>query len=259
MRYIRYNNNNNIEHGILLTDNSIQPITQLPYGDNTLNIIKDGPTILLEDVGLLAPCQPGKIVATAINYPGATGLTEKVDEPLVFIKPSNSVIGPNQTIVSPFKDVPVWGEPELAIVIGKRLSKATTVEASNAIFGYTIGNDVSCENVHGWDHHLARSKGADTFCVLGPWIDTEYKLDNQQIRGYHNNTLIRSGYCKQRIWKEPELLVWLSSWMTLEPGDVVLTGAPSRVRDRMYFEDKDIFTCEIEGLGRLLNPFELKV
>ena len=169
------------------------------------------------------------------------------------------MIGPYQTIISPFKDTPVWGESELAIVIGKRLSKATVSEASKAIFGYTIGNDVSCENVHGWDHHLARSKGADTFCVLGPWIDTEYNPEGKYIRGYHNETLIRDGYCQERIWKEPELLVWLSSWMTLELGDIVLTGAPSRVIDRIYFKDDDTFTCEIEGLGKLLNPFRLAV
>ena len=138
------------------------------------------------------------------------------------------------------------------------MSRATVSEANSAIFGYTIGNDVSCENVHGWEHHLARSKGADTFCVLGPWIDTEYNPDGKLIRGYHNETLIRSGYCQERLWKEPELLAWLSSWMTLNPGDVILTGAPSRVQDRMYFKDSDNFTCAIEGLGELSNLFELE-
>ncbi len=208
------------------------------------------------DVKILSPCQPGKVIATAINYPGATGLTEKTNEPLVFIKPSSSVIGPSETIVSPFDNALVWGECELGVVIGKRLLKATAEEAKAAVFGYTIGNDVSCENVFGWDHHLARSKGADTFCVLGPWIDTDFNPTGKNITGHHNNTLIRKGYCEQRLWKEPELLVWLSSWMTLEPGDVVLTGAPSRVRDRIYFKEGDHFTCTIEGLGKLSNPFE---
>jgi len=212
----------------------------------------------LDDIKILSPCLPGKVVATAINYPGITGLTKKTTEPLVFFKPSSSVIGPEETIVSPFFDVLAWGECELGIVIKKRLSKATVEEAKSAIFGYTIGNDVSCENVFDWDHHLARSKGADTFCVLGPWIDTRFNPDNKKITGYHNDILIRSGYCQERLWKEPELLVWLSSWITLEPGDVVLTGAPSRVIDRMYFEDGDRFICKIEGLGELSNPFKFQ-
>jgi len=258
VRYIRYKHDNNIGYGVLLEDNSIQQVSELPYEGIRDNKIKNVSSLPLGEVELLAPCQPGKIIATAINYPGATGLTNKVDEPLVFIKPSSSVIGPKQMIVSPFKNTPVWGEPELGIVIGKSLSKATVEEANEAIFGYTIGNDVSCENVHGWDHHLARSKGADSFCVLGPWIDTEYKPNGKQIKGYHNKTLIRDGYCHERLWKEPELLVWLSSWITLNPGDVVLTGAPSRVRDRIYFKDRDSFTCAIEGLGELSNTFELE-
>ena len=259
MRYIRYKYSNKIEYGILLENKSIQSLKKMSYDVDEYNEISNTPPISLRDVKLLSPCQPGKIIATAINYPGATGLTANLDEPLVFIKPSSSVIGPNQTIISPFKDTPVWGEPELAIVIGNKLSRATVSEARNAIFGYTIGNDVSCENVHGWDHHLARSKGADTFCVLGPWIDTEYNPNGKLIRGYHNETLIRSGYCQERLWKEPELLVWLSTWITLEPGDVVLTGAPSRLRDRKYFTENDIFTCEIEDLGELKNPFKLIV
>ena len=258
MRYLRYKYNGRGEYGVLYENDTINPITELPYHANTYNVIKDRDSILIDDAELLAPCQPGKIIATAINYPGATGLTSKVDEPLVFIKPSSSVIGPNQTIISPFKDSPVWGESELGIVIGKSISKATVEEANEAVFGYTIGNDVSCENVHGWDHHLARSKGVDTFCSLGPWIDTEYDPNGKQIKSYHNKTLIRDGCCHERLWKEPELLVWLSSWMTLNPGDVVLTGAPSRVRDRIYFKDGDIFTCVIEGLGELSNPFELE-
>lgn len=256
MRYIRYKHNDSVEYGILLEDNTIQRISEAPYEHAERKKIKNSVFLSLGEVELLAPCQPGKVIATAINYPGATGLTEKTNEPLVFIKPSSSVIGPEKTIISPFIDASVWGECELGIVIGKKLSKATAEEASTAIFGYTIGNDVSCENVFGWDHHLARSKGADTFCVLGPWIDTDFDPNGKYISGYHNDNLLREGYCEQRLWKESELLVWLSSWMTLEPGDVILTGAPTRVRERIYFKEGDRFTCIIEGLGELSNPFE---
>lgn len=231
--------------------NKIQQWTEAPwYEGEKLDIYHE-----IESVNLLAPCVAGKIIATAINYPGATGLTEKNNEPLVFIKPSTSVIADGDTIVSPFSDAEVWGECELGVVIGKRLKNATAEQAKAAVFGYTIGNDISCENVLGWDHHLARSKGADTFCVLGPWIDTDFDPQDKYISGYHNNILMREGYCHERLWHEPELLVWLSSWMTLEPGDVILTGAPSRVRPRIYFQPGDSFTCQIEGLGKISNPF----
>ena len=213
-------------------------------------------TILFEDVKLLAPCQPGKVIATAINYPGATGLKKEANEPLFFIKPSSSVIGPDQPIISPFTDTPVWGECELGVVIGKRLQQANEQEVEEGILGYTIGNDVSAENILGWDHHLARSKCADTFCPLGPWIDTNFNPQGKMISGFHNSELIRKGYLSERLWKEPDLLVWLSSWMTLEPGDVILTGAPTRVRERIYFKSGDHFTCRIEGLGELSNPFQ---
>ena len=254
MKFIRFEYSQIFYYG-LLSKQKIQVYSDAPW--NNGKPLEQ--FISIDDVKILSPCQPGKVIATAINYPGATGLTERMDEPLVFIKPSSSVIGPNEKIISPFKDTPVWGEPELAVVIGKRLSKANATEAQDAILGYTIANDVSCENVNEWDHHLARSKGADTFCVLGPWIDTEYNPDGKQVRGYHNNVLIRDGFCQERLWKEPELLVWLSSWMTLEPGDVLLTGTPSRVIDRVYFKKNDIFTCEIEGLGKLSNSFILTV
>ena len=212
--------------------------------------------LLFKDVKLLAPCQPGKVVATAINYPGATGLNKGANEPLFFIKPSSSVIGPGQSIISPFSDVLVWGECELGVVIGKRLQRANIREVEDGILGYTIGNDVSAENIQGWDHHLARSKGVDTFCPLGPWIDTGFNPQDKIISGYHNTELMRKGCLSERLCKEPDLLVWLSSWMTLEPGDVVLTGAPTRVRERVYFKDGDCFTCRIEGLGELSNPFQ---
>jgi 2-keto-4-pentenoate hydratase/2-oxohepta-3-ene-1,7-dioic acid hydratase in catechol pathway len=257
VRYIRFKHNNTTHYGSLLEGGVVQQVKRIPNEEVGQIEITESAELLLSEVELLAPCQPEKIIAIAINYPGTSGLTKKTIEPLVFIKPSSSVIGNNQTITSPFNNTLVWGEPELAIVIGKELSKATIEDARKAIFGYTIGNDVSCDNVHGWDHHLARSKGADTFCVLGPWIDTEYNPNGKTIKGYHNNTLIRDGYCQERLWKEPELLVWLSSWITLKPGDVILTGTPKRVQERIYFEDGDRFTCVIEGLGRLSNTFEL--
>lgn len=252
MRIVRFEFDANIFYGELENDSIIQ-WSKAPWLGGT----KQKREFSLTSVKLLAPCTPGKIIATAINYPGSSGLPKGAQEPLVFLKPASSLIGPGDTIVSPFDDVPVWGESELAIVIGKRLSKATESEVMDGIFGYTIGNDVSAENVHGWDHHLARSKAADTFCVIGPWIDTNFTPQNKKITGYHNDVLLRQGIATDRLMAEPALLVWLSKWMTLEPGDVILTGAPNRVRDRIYLKSGDTFTCVIEGLGELKNDFVL--
>jgi 2-keto-4-pentenoate hydratase/2-oxohepta-3-ene-1,7-dioic acid hydratase in catechol pathway len=209
----------------------------------------------LDDVILLNPCVPGKIVALAANYRGATGVTEEMKEPIVFIKPSASACGPNDDIVFPFKNVRAWGESELGIVVGRRLRAATMAEARLAIFGYVCANDVTAENVEGRDHHLVRSKGADTFCPLGPWIDTEFDPSDAAIEACQNGTLIRRGNLKDRIWKDDQTLQWLSQWMTLDPGDVVLTGTPPRVVGKTFLSDGDIFEVRIDGLGSLKNRF----
>ena len=212
-----------------------------------------GEIITFEEKNIMAPCIPGKIIGVAVNYPGITGLNSDIDEPLVFLKSMNTIIGPNSSIINPFNESSIWGECELAVVIGKTLNKASAEEAKTAIFGYTIANDVTVENTGGRDHHLARSKAADTLCPVGPWIDTEFQPKEHEIEGWHNNTLLRQGKLSDRLYREPELLVWLSSWIRLEPGDLVLTGAPARVRDRIYLEEGDTFTCRIEGLGELKN------
>lgn len=250
MKVVRYKHSDVVSHGELDGDR-VRQWSDAPWNGGR----RLADAVTLEEVELLAPCVPGKVIATAINYPGATGLTDKTHEPLVFLKPASAVIGPGHPITSPFDDVGAWGECELGIVIGKRLHRAGKEEAMAGIFGYTIGNDVSAENILDWDHHLARSKGADTFCPLGPWIDTEYDPADNWIRGYYNGDLIREGRLDQRLWKEPELIVWLSTWMTLEPGDVILTGAPTRTRPRQYFSDGDVFKCVIDGFGELTNPY----
>jgi 2-keto-4-pentenoate hydratase/2-oxohepta-3-ene-1,7-dioic acid hydratase in catechol pathway len=250
MKIVRFKTFEKVYYGIL-ENNKILALSSAPWENGKEN----GDVYLLDDITLLAPCEPKKIIGVAINFPGATGLATKFKEPLVFLKPSTSLIGTNDNIVSPFIDINVWGECELAIVIGKKLHKASELEAKNGIFGYTIGNDVSCDNIQDWDHHLARSKGADTFCSLGPWIETEYSPNEKIIRGYQNGELLRQGLATDRLFAEPDLLVWLSKWMTLEPGDVILTGAPTRVRERLFLNDGDTFVCEIDGLGKLENSY----
>lgn len=250
MKVVRVQTDAGIRYGAL-SDGQIRLLTAAPWEGGGATEA----TISAENARLLAPCKPGKILGMAINFPGATGLAANAREPLVFLKGASVVIGPGDTIVSPFNDARVWGECELGLVIGRRLTCCTREEAATGVFGYVIGNDVSAENIQDWDHHLPRSKAADTFCSLGPWIDTEFDPRDKLIRGYHNDILIREAYADQRLWAEPDLLVWLSGWMTLEPGDVILTGAPARLRDRLYLSTGDSYTCVIDGLGELKNGF----
>jgi len=212
----------------------------------------------LSSVRLLAPCQPGKVVAMAINFPGIEGYSASMAEPMVFIKPASSVCGPGDPVINPFSGLPWWGEAELAVVIKDRLRDATATEVEAGVLGFTIGNDVTVENIDGRDHHLARSKCADTFCPLGPWIDTDYDAGDSLIEAVQNGEVIRRGRSSEQVWQWPRILEWLSGWMTLEPWDVVLTGnAPDTVGMR-FVEHGDVYTAQVDGLGELTNQFFVK-
>jgi len=241
MKLVRYSDSSGNPVWGAISEESVHSIDGDPLDTPRLGSIV-GPT---NSVRLLAPCQPRKIIGIAINFPGATGLTENMTEPLVFLKAGTSVCGANDDIICPFSNAEAWGEAELAVVIGR----------NNSIFGYTAANDVSANNIEDRDHHLARSKSADTFCPLGPWIDTEYSPAHRLIQGFQNGELIRRGNSDERLWQDERLVGWLATWITLEPWDVILTGAPVRVVPRRYLKDGDEFVVRIEGLGELRNRF----
>ena len=234
-----------------VVDGRVHPLSADPLSNGR----PQEPSEPIDKVHLFAPCQPAKVMALAVNYEGSTGWTEGMKEPLVFLKANTSVCGPRDEIRSPFGTTNVWGEAELAIVIGRRLRGASDAEAKVAIFGYTAANDVSADNFEGWDHHLARSKAADTFCPLGPWIDTEYDPKNRAVEAWQRGELIRRGNTDQRLWSDVHTVALLSRWMTLEPWDVILTGTPPRVVPRRYLKEGEEFVVRIEGLGELKNVF----
>lgn len=212
----------------------------------------------LADARLLAPCQPKKVVAIAINFPGIDNYRAEMSEPLVLIKPGTSVCGPGDLVINPFPELPWWGEAELAIVIRRTLRDITEAEARGGVLGFTIGNDATVENVDGRDHHLARSKAPDTFCPLGPWIDTDLETSDCVIEAVQNGEVIRRGRTTEHVWKWPRIVSWLSTWMTLEPWDVVLTGNPPDTVGMRYITHGDVYTARISGLGELTNTFYLK-
>jgi len=223
------------------------------YQDN--HDLEDAQSFVAEEVDFLAPITPSKVVALAINYSGATGQTKVMTEPLVFIKGSNAITGNNNSIRLPFES-DTWGESELGVVIQKTTPRdLTNNNVKDYILGYISANDVSCNNVDERDHHLARSKSADGFCPVGDCIDTEFDYRNKTIRAYHNDCLIREGNTDQMIWNPEKIIIWLASWMTLNGGDLVITGTPSRVRDRLFLSDGDTYTVCIQGLPDLRNTF----
>ena len=250
MKYVRFTKDGKKYFG-RLEDRTVFYLNYEPWHEGK----ETGEQVNLSEIDLISPCKPNNIIGVALNYPGIGESSNQQGEPLIFLKSPSSVIGDGQRIISPFLNQQVWGEPELAIVLGPKLAKTSKKSSRYSILGYTIANDVTCSNINGRDHHLARSKSADTFCVLGPFIDTDFLPSKQIIRGYQDGILIREGLLSERIFGEIEILSWLSNWLSLKAGDVILTGTPSRTRDRMFLENGSVFTCEIEGLGNIENPF----
>ena len=211
----------------------------------------------LGEVRLLAPCRPGKLVAMAINFTTMDNYVPGQAEPMVFVMPPSVVADPGAEIANPFPDLEWWGEAELAVVLKRRLRHASQDEAREAVLGFTVANDTTVRNVDGRDHHLARSKCPDGFCPLGPWIDTDFDGDDAVVEAVQNGEVIRRGRTSDQIWRWPEQLSWISSWMTLEPWDVVLTGNPPDTVGMRYLGDGDTYTARVAGLGELTNTFVL--
>lgn len=254
MRIVRYQTRDSKpQFGVVDTDFVHELI-----GDPLAPFETGRPVARIADIQLLAPCQPSKVVAVAINYQGIEGYSPDMSEPLFFIKPSTSVCGPRTKVFNPFPSLPWWGEAELAVVIRHRLSNATLEEVRSAILGFTIANDVTVENVEGRDHHLARSKCADNFCPIGPWIDTSFDPSDCLIEAIQNGEVIRRARSSQQHWQWQRIVQWLSNWMTLEPWDVISTGNPPDTVGMRFLNHADTYTARVEGLGELTNFFYLQ-
>jgi 2-keto-4-pentenoate hydratase/2-oxohepta-3-ene-1,7-dioic acid hydratase in catechol pathway len=211
----------------------------------------------LNSVRLLAPVIPrSKIVAVGRNY--AAHAAEMGDEvpttPLTFFKPNTSVIGPGEPIIYPRASREVSFEGELALVIGRICKEVPVSRVPDVIFGYTVANDVTARDLQRSDGQWARAKGYDTFCPLGPWITTHQRLEEAAalaIRTTLDGELRQDGNTKDMILTIPELVAYISSYTTLLPGDVILTGTPSGVGPMLPGQEVSV---EIEGIGTLTNP-----
>ena len=172
-------------------------------------------------------------------------------EPLIFLQPSKTLIGPGDAIVYTEISKSVHHEGELEVVIGKRGRNLSEADALDIIFGYKLANDVTARDLQKSDSQWTRGKGFDTFCPVGPWIDTTFNPAGRAVRCLVNDQVRQNGNTDLMIYSLSRVLTFVSRFMTLEPGDLLLTGTPAGVGP---MQPGDTVTVEIEGLGTLSNP-----
>jgi 2-keto-4-pentenoate hydratase/2-oxohepta-3-ene-1,7-dioic acid hydratase in catechol pathway len=248
-KYIRYRSGSTTGYAILDGD-TVRPFAGDVFGDR----IETGATLKLSDVTLLAPCQPGKILAVGLNYKSHLGGRPQPTRPEIFYKAVTALQDPGGPIVIPRDATDLHYEGEIVAVIGKPVRNATPEEARDAIFGVTCGNDVSERN---WQHGPGkdlqwwRAKGCDTFAPLGPAIVTGADYGNLLLETRLNGESVQKQYTSDLIFDCPAIVSWISGWVTLLPGDIIYTGTPGSTRK---MSPGDTVEVEIEGIGVLSNP-----
>ncbi|WP_205474282.1 fumarylacetoacetate hydrolase family protein [Nocardioides sp. SYSU D00038] len=211
----------------------------------------------LADVRLLAPVLPrSKVVGIGRNYAAhAAEMGNDVpEEPLMFLKPNTSVVGPGDPVFYPPQTSELHYEGELAVVIGRICRDVPAEQATDVIHGYTIANDVTARDLQRRDGQFTRAKGFDSFCPLGPWIETDLDphdfAEGRAVQTYLNGELVQDGSTSDLIFDVPALVAHVSSVMTLLPGDVILTGTPEGVGPMQVGDEVEV---SIAGLGSLTN------
>lgn len=250
MRLIRFTSKENQNPRIgWVREDLVGVIEGSPYGE----FQRLEAEIPLEEVKVLAPVDPSKVICVGRNYAAhAEEHGNKVPEaPLIFLKPPSSVIGPGETIILPPQSQQVEHEAELAVVIGKGGRWLDPDEVMGHVLGYTVANDVTARDLQRRDGQWTRAKGFDTFCPVGPWIDTEFDPADTLISCHVNDELRQMGATRDMVFSVRQLLVYISSVMTLHPGDLILTGTPAGVGP---LKAGDQVAITIEGLGELVNP-----
>lgn len=211
------------------------------------------PLAPLAAVQLLPPVVPSKILAVGNNYAAHAAEFDNPppEEPILFLKPPSAIIGPEAPIVLPALSQRVDHEAELAVVIGQRCRRIRQEKALAYLLGYTCANDVTARDLQRQDHQWTRSKGFDTFCPLGPWIASDLDLGSLEVIGRVNGEVRQRGRLRDLVFSIPALIAYASAVMTLEPGDVLLTGTPAGVG---HLQEGDVVEVEVPGLGLLRNP-----
>ncbi|MGW6277373.1 fumarylacetoacetate hydrolase family protein [Kribbella sp. NPDC055071] len=256
MRIARFSVDDEPKYGVVETDDPeglVGTVAVLDSDPLYRPVQFTGEQLQLADVRLLAPVIPrSKVVCVGRNYAAhAQELGNEVPkEPLIFLKPNTSVIGPRDGIVYPEQTNDLNFEGELAIIIGRICRDLPKERAEEVIFGYTIANDVTARDLQKSDGQWARAKGYDTFCPLGPWITTDLDPADIRVSTELNGEPKQDGRTSQFIFDIPEVLAYITSFTTLLPGDVVLTGTPAGVGPML---PGDEVAVSIEGIGTLTN------
>jgi 2-keto-4-pentenoate hydratase/2-oxohepta-3-ene-1,7-dioic acid hydratase in catechol pathway len=250
VRIARYRFENDVSYGIV-DGQELRQITGAPFPSGA-EIEVTGVVHDLDEVDLLAPVLPTKIIAVAKNYSDhAKEMGGEVPgEPMIFLKPSTAVIGPEGVIRLPAQSERVDHEAELAVVIGRLCKDVPEQRVDEVILGYTCANDVTARDLQAKDGQWGRAKGFDTFCPLGPWIETDFDPDDAGIECEVNDQVRQDGSTADMVRSVAELVSWISAVMTLVPGDVILTGTPAGVGP---LRNGDTVTVTIEGIGTLDN------
>jgi 2-keto-4-pentenoate hydratase/2-oxohepta-3-ene-1,7-dioic acid hydratase in catechol pathway len=247
MKIARFEQGDAVRYGIVEGDALVEfsdPSSAKSGGDRKV--------FAINEVRLLAPTAPLKVVAVGLNYldhAKEMGMAPP-DEPILFIKPSTAVIGPGEDIVMPKSSARVDYEGELGIVMGRRAKDVPAAEARNYIFGYTCLNDVTARDLQAKDVQFTRAKSFDTFCPIGPWVETNLDPYNLPIETRLNGKTVQSSNTAQMKWGAYELVSFISSVMTLLPGDVIATGTPPGVGP---MAPGDRVEVSIAGIGTLSN------
>lgn len=249
MRIIRYQNDGDEpKYGWILED-KVGEIQGNIFGEYRR---REARTPLAE-LKLLPPCTPSKIICVGRNYvEHAKELGNEIPKtPLLFFKPPSAVIANGEQIFLPPQSAQVEHEAELVVVIGQRAKNVIAETAKEYIFGYTIGNDITARDLQKTDGQWTRAKGFDTFCPFGPWIDTDFDASDAVVTCRVNGQMRQMASTRDMLFSVSTLIAYISSIMTLEPGDLIFTGTPAGVGT---LKIGDVVDVEIEGLGKLSNP-----
>jgi len=236
-------------------ETNFAPIASHPYAPELVPL---GPRIPLEQVRLLAPVLPSKVIGVARNYrehAEEMGASTR-SEPEIFLKPSTSVIGTGSAVLYPSGTQQVEPEAELAIVISRLCKSVPAERVAEVILGVTCANDVTARDLQRMDDQWGRAKGFDTFCPLGPWIATDgVDLASSHLVGEVNGEVRQSATTGEMVHSVADLVCFVSDIMTLLPGDVILTGTPAGVAPVV---PGDLMEVTVPGIGTLSNEVVLR-